>query len=153
MTCNMKGGCQLQKNVLFPSSGQKLIFLTKFLDPVLLTYLPVISGIWLVVFLKLRLWCTSRYRLLLVTEFWQELTSVTARIDRSIPASQLLAIEHQMMIDTWLMSLNGRVRKGSWPNSRYYPGLLLYGLRKITKILSVDISPGRRDLIIRPLDL
>jgi len=48
MTRNMKGGCQLQKNILFPSSGQKLIFLTQFLDPVLLTYIPVISGIcWL----------------------------------------------------------------------------------------------------------
>jgi hypothetical protein len=120
------------------------------------TYYDVISGIWLVFSLKLRLWCTSRYRLLLVTVFWQELSSVTALlmpsfIDQSIPASQFLAIEHQM-IDSWLMILNGRVRKESWPNLRHYPGLLLWGLRKITKSFSVDIWPARRDLIFRPPD-
>jgi hypothetical protein len=40
MTCNMKGGCQLQKTILRAEND----LLYKFLDPVLLTY-DVISGI------------------------------------------------------------------------------------------------------------
>jgi hypothetical protein len=36
------------------------------------------------------------------------------------------------------MSCKGYRRKWSWPNLRYYPGILLERLRKTTKTLSQD---------------
>jgi hypothetical protein len=40
----------------------------------------------------------------------------------------------------------GYGRKRSWSNLRYYPGLCLEGLRKITKSLSQNIRSSDRDL-------
>jgi hypothetical protein len=43
------------------------------------------------------------------------------------------------------MMNKGFVRKWSWPNFRYYPGICLAGLRKITKITSQDSRFPSRD--------
>jgi hypothetical protein len=42
--------------------------------------------------------------------------------------------------------MRGCGRKWSWPNSRYYPGICLEGLRQITKNLGQDSRPSGRDL-------
>ena len=73
---------------------------------VLLTY-DVISGIWLVIFLQLRLWCTSRYSLLLFTEFWEEVSSVTALLIPSFTdwstCTRITFVSHGVPNDDWFV--------------------------------------------------
>jgi hypothetical protein len=50
----------------------------------------------------------------------------------------------------WIMNQNGRGRKWSWPNLRYYPKICLEGLRKATNNLSQGSWSPSQDLILRP---
>jgi hypothetical protein len=48
-----------------------------------------------------------------------------------------------MILYVNVVELNGFGRKRPWPNLRYYPGISMKGLRKITKKISQDSrSPG-----------
>jgi hypothetical protein len=49
-----------------------------------------------------------------------------------------------------MMNWKGCVRKQSWPNLRYYPGICLAGPRKSTKNLSQDSWSLGQDLNLGP---